>query len=85
MLVDPITRQTYDFCTPIASDRIIELDPYSIEFRGMKIFIFLAPNLFNKNHHLSLLLLKSRLQLLAKALKYAIISPNTPNYDANSQ
>ena len=45
MYVDPITRHTYDYDTPIACDNhpqnIIELDPAT----GDHIFIFFAQNL----------------------------------------
>ena len=50
MYNDPITRQTYDYATPIASDNnpknIIELDPDSVD-QSFDI----NKNLLNENHH----------------------------------
>ena len=52
MYVDPITRQTYDYATPIACDNnpknIIELDTDSDD---QNFFLFLDQNLLNENHH----------------------------------
>ena len=48
MYVDPITRQTYDYATPITCDKIprniIELDPDSDE----QDFYILGPELINR-------------------------------------
>ena len=45
MCVDPITRQTYDYATPIPCDKnprnIFELDPDT----AIKMFIFFAQNM----------------------------------------
>ena len=51
MYVDPFTRQTYDYATPITCDNnprnIIELDL----IQTIKIFTFLDLNLLNANLH----------------------------------
>ena len=50
MYVDPITRQTYDYASPIACGNnprnIFELDPDS----NAQDFTFLDQNLLTKNH-----------------------------------
>ena len=61
MYVDPITRQTYNYATPIPCDNnprnIIELDLILMT----KIFIFFAQNLQKENLLLCLHLIKSKL------------------------
>ena len=63
MQIDPITRQTYDYATPLACDNnprnIIELDPDSDD---QQPFTFLDQNLLNGNHHFCFHLLKLKLQ-----------------------
>ena len=121
MYVDPITRQTYDYATPITCDNnpknITELDPDSDDqdfyilspepitrkpplmftFSQMKTTI--QPNTFTAqdagiysnaelNQFWNRILFskhsETTLQLLGKALSYAFISSNTPDYDTNS-
>ena len=63
MYDDPITRQIYDYATPIACDNnpknIIELDP---DFDDQNIYIP-GPEPIKRNHHKCSHLLKSKLQL----------------------
>ena len=121
MYVDPITRHTYVFATPITCDNnprnIIELDPDSddqdfyilapesikhkppLMFTPSQIKTTIRPNTFTaqdagiysnaepdqfRNRNLFSKHSDSTLQLLGKALSYSFISPNTPDYDANS-
>ena len=62
MYVDPITRQTYDYATPVTCNNnprnIIELDPDSDD----QDFYILGPNPLNANLHYCSHLLKLKLQ-----------------------
>ena len=51
MYVDPITRQTNDYPTPIACENIRETFMNSTLILMIKIFTFLDQNLLNENHH----------------------------------
>ena len=73
MYVDPITRQTYDYATPITCDNnpknIIELDPDSDD----QDFYILGLNLINANLHQCLHLLKLKLQYAQTLLQLKML------------